>query len=400
MAKVMVIGAGAVGNVVVHKLLECPGVFDGVLLASRTIQKCERIAARAPGPVEIAEIDADDASAVSRLIRESRSELVINVALPYQDLTVMDACLDAGVHYLDTANYEPPDVARFEYKWQWAYRDAFRQRGLTGVLGCGFDPGMTNAYCAYAQKHLFDRIDTVDIIDCNDGNHGRPFATNFNPEVNIREVTAPGRYYEDGRWHVIDALSQSALFDFPGVGPRRAWLMYHEELESLAVHIPGVKRLRFWMTFSERYLTYLNVLSDLGLTRIDPVDYDGHPVVPLKLLKRLLPDPAVLGESYTGRTSIACLIRGIRDGEDREVTLYNNCDHEACYKEVGSQAISYTTGVPAVAGAVMLMTGIWRIPGVFNIEEFDPDPFLEQASRLGLPWHLAESATHLRAAEA
>jgi saccharopine dehydrogenase (NAD+, L-lysine-forming) len=389
MAKALVVGAGAVGNVVVHKLIQRSNIFDGVLLASRTIEKCERIAARVSESIEIAQVDADDAPKLARLIRESHSQLVINAALPYQDLSIMEACLDAGVHYIDTANYETPEVARFEYRLQWGYHDAFHVRGITAVLGCGFDPGMTNAYCAYAQKHLFDRIDTVDIIDCNDGSHGRPFATNFNPEVNIREVTAPGRYYEDGEWHVTKPLSQSALFDFPGVGVRRAYLMYHEELESLARFLPGVRRLRFWMTFSDRYLTYLNVLQDLGLTRIDPVDYDGHPVVPLKLLKQLLPDPASLAEAYTGRTSIACLIRGVRGGVEREHILYNNCDHAACYKEVGSQAISYTTGVPAVAGAVMLMTGKWAQPGVFNVEQLDPDPFLLEASNLGLPWYLA-----------
>ena len=390
MAGVLIIGAGAVGNVVTHKLLQCPDTVDRVMLASRNISKCDRIATRVARAIAVAEVDADDARQVASLIRDFRPDLVINVALPYQDLAIMEGCLAGGVHYLDTANYEPPDVAHFEYKEQWAYDARYRERGITAILGCGFDPGMTNAYCAHAQKHLLDDIHSVDIVDCNDGNHGRPFATNFNPEVNIREVTAPVRYYDDGEWHSTAALSKSAVFDFPGVGPRRAYLMYHEELESLARYIPGVRRLRFWMTFSERYLTCLNVLRDLGLTRIDEVDYEGHPVVPLKFLKKLLPDPATLGESYTGMTSIACIIRGVKNGKRRQFIVSNQCDHAACYREVGSQAISYTTGVPAAAGAIMVLRGYWHAPGVHNIEQLDPDPFLAETRRLGLVTNVAE----------
>jgi saccharopine dehydrogenase (NAD+, L-lysine forming) len=311
------------------------------------------------------------------------------VALPYQDLAIMDACLETGVDYLDTANYEPQDEAKFEYKWQWAYRDKFRQSNLMALLGSGFDPGVTNVYCAYAQKHLFDEIHYVDIVDCNGGDHGKAFATNFNPEINIREVTARGRYWE-GDWKSTDPLSVKQDFDFPGVGIRKMYLMYHEELESLAQNIKGLKRIRFWMTFGEQYLTHLRVLQNVGMTRIDPVIYEGHEVIPLKFLKSVLPDPGSLAENYTGKTSIGCVIEGLKDGKKLRKFIYNICDHAETYKETGSQAVSYTTGVPAMIGAKMMLTGKWKKAGVYNMEEFDPDPFMEDLNKYGLPWQVAD----------
>ncbi|HVV83889.1 MAG TPA: saccharopine dehydrogenase family protein [Kofleriaceae bacterium] len=394
MAKVLIIGAGGVGGVVAHKCAQAKDVFDDVLLVSRTPARCEKLAA------EIAELqgrtirtgglDADDVAATTRLLRHEKPDVVINVALPYQDLPIMDACLDAGVDYLDTANYEPPDVAKFEYSWQWAYRDRYRDAGRMALLGSGFDPGVTNVYCAYAQKHLFDTIRTIDILDCNGGSHGKAFATNFNPEINIREITARGRYWEKGAWKETDPLSVSAMFDYPGVGERRSFLLYHEELESLAQNIRGLERIRFWMTFGEPYLKHLEVLGNVGMTRIDEVDYGGHKVVPIKFLKALLPDPASLAPGYTGKTSIGCLVAGEKDGKPRKVFIYNVCDHAETYREVRAQAVSYTTGVPAVTGAVMMVTGRWKRAGVHNMEELDPDPFLEDVARRGLPWHVEE----------
>ena len=390
MSRVLIIGAGGVGRVVTHKCAQVPEVFEEICLASRHREKCDRLAAELPRPIQTAAVDADRVPEVVALIRDFRPDLLIHVALPYQDLALMDACLETGVDYVDTANYEPPDTARFEYQWQWAYQDRFRQAGLTALLGSGFDPGVTNVFCAHAQKHLFDTIETIDILDCNDGDHGYPFATNFNPEINIREVTAKGRYWEAGEWHETDPLSVSREFDFPGVGPRKAYLMYHEEIESLCQNIPGVKRIRFWMTFSDRYLTHLRVLQNVGLTRIDPVDYEGHPIVPLQFLKRLLPDPASLGPRTKGKTSIGCLIAGQKDGRPRRVFIYNLCDHEACFKETGAQAVSYTTGVPAMVGAKQVATGVWKQPGVFNLEQLDPDPFLADLNQYGLPWRVEE----------
>jgi saccharopine dehydrogenase (NAD+, L-lysine-forming) len=392
MNRVLVVGAGGVGNVIVHKCLQSPDVFSDVMLASRTLDKCERIRDRLTRPIRTAQVDADNSSEVAELIREFRPAIVMNAALPYQDLSIMEACLDEGTNYLDTANYEPPDVARFEYKWQWDFHERYRSRGIMALLGCGFDPGVTNIYCAYTRKRLFDRIEFIDIFDCNGGDHGRPFATNFNPEINIREVTAKGRYWEDGRWVETDALSVTRDFDFPGVGVRKAFLMYHEELESLIKHFPEIKRIRFWMTFSEKYLMYLRVLQDLGLTRIDSIKYEGHEIAPLKFLKTLLPDPATLGESYTGRTSIGVLVEGTARGRRRRVFIYNVCDHQECYRETGSQAVSYTTGVAAVCGAKLTLQGRWRGEGVFNVEEFDPDPFMADVAPLGLPWHIEERA--------
>jgi len=393
-SQVLIVGAGGVGGVVAHKCAQVPAVFERILLASRTLARCARIRddvrALQGREIEIAQFDADDVDQTVRLLERERPDLLINVALPYQDLPLMDACLRAGVDYLDTANYEPPDVAKFEYKWQWAYRERYREAGRMALLGAGFDPGVTNVFCAYAQKHLFDEIHTVDILDCNGGDHGHPFATNFNPEINIREITQPGRYWENGEWREIPAMSMSMDFDYPGVGVRRSYLLYHEELESLTQNIRGLRRIRFWMTFSENYLTHLRVLQNVGMTRIDPVEFQGQKIVPIQFLKALLPDPASLGVNYKGKTSIGCLIEGRKDGQPRRVFLYNICDHAECWKEVRAQAVSYTTGVPAVVAAQMILSGRWRESGVWNIEQLDPDPFLDELSRRGLPWHVQE----------
>jgi saccharopine dehydrogenase (NAD+, L-lysine-forming) len=336
------------------------------------------------------QVDADNVAQTVALIKRVRPKLLINVALPYQDLPLMDACLEAGVDYLDTANYEPPDEAKFEYKWQWAYQGRYETAGIMALLGCGFDPGVTNIFCAYAQKKLLDEIDYVDILDCNAGDHGRPFATNFNPEINIREITQRGRYWENGKWVQIDPMSQSCTFDFPEVGERKAYLLYHEELESLAKNIKGLKRIRFWMTFGDEYLTHLRVLQNVGMTSIEPVLFEGREIVPIKFLKALLPDPSTLGETYTGKTSIGCLIEGRKDGKARKVFIYNVCDHQEAWREVRAQAVSYTTGVPAMVGAKMMLTGKWRGAGVFNTEQLDPEPFLEELAMRGLPWHVKE----------
>jgi saccharopine dehydrogenase (NAD+, L-lysine-forming) len=394
MSKVLIIGAGGVGNVVVHKCAQVPEVFSEILLASRTLERCDKIAADVADMqkrrVQTARVDADDVEQLRKLIREYGPKLVINVALPYQDLPIMDACLAEKVDYLDTANYEPRDVAKFEYKWQWAYQDRYRDAGVMALLGSGFDPGVTNVFCSYAQKHLFDEIETVDILDCNGGSHGHAFATNFNPEINIREITQRGRYWEAGEWRETDPLSVKMDYDFPGVGVRKAYLLYHEELESLVRNIKGLRRIRFWMTFGEEYLTHLRVLTNVGMTRIDPVDYKGQKVVPIEFLKALLPDPSTLGAGYTGKTSIGCEIVGKKDGKPRKVFIYNICDHAECWKEVHAQAVSYTTGVPAMIGAKMLLTGQWRGQGVFNIEQLDPDPFMQALNQHGLPWEIRE----------
>ncbi len=396
MAKVLIIGAGGVGNVVVHKCAQVPDVFEQITLASRTLSRCEAIAAdvkqRLGRDIAVAQVDADDAQQTAELIRREKPDLVLNVALPYQDLPIMDACLATGVDYLDTANYEPPDEAKFEYHWQWAYQDRYREAGITALLGSGFDPGVTNVFCAYAAKHWFDEIHTIDIVDCNAGDHGYPFATNFNPEINIREVTQPGRYWE-GDWKQIEPMSVHRDFDFPEVGTRRMYLLYHEEEESLVRHLgpKGLKRIRFWMTFGEEYLTHLRVLQNVGMTRIDEVDFNGTKIVPIQFLKELLPDPASLGEGYTGKTSIGCVIQGIKDGKPLRKFIYNVCDHAVCNDETGAQAVSYTTGVPAMIGAKMLLEKTWQGPGVYNIEQFDPDPFMEDLKRYGLPWHVTEA---------
>lgn len=394
MSKVVIIGAGGVGGVVAHKCAQAKDVFTDILLASRTVSRCDKIAAEVAAlqgrTIRTAALDADDVAATTALLERERPAVVVNVALPYQDLSIMEACLNAGVPYLDTANYEPPDVAKFEYKWQWAYRERFEKAGLIAVLGSGFDPGVTNMYCAHAQKHLFDTIKYVDIVDCNGGSHGKAFATNFNPEINIREITARGRYWERGEWKETDPLSVARMFDYPGVGERKSFLLYHEELESLALNLRGLERIRFWMTFGEAYLKHLEVLGNVGMTRIDPVEFDGRPVVPIKFLKALLPDPASLAPGYTGKTSIGCLIEGEQGGKRRKVFIYNICDHAETYKEVRAQAVSYTTGVPAVSGAVMIATGVWKQPGVWNMEQLDPDGFLADVAARGLPWHVEE----------
>jgi saccharopine dehydrogenase (NAD+, L-lysine-forming) len=394
MAKVLIIGAGGVGSVVTHKCAQVPEVFSEIMLASRTLSRCEKIrdqVAELRGrDIEIAQLDADNPSETAALIRSFEPSVVINVALPYQDLAIMDACLETGVDYLDTANYEPPDEAKFEYSWQWAYQDRFAEAGLMALLGSGFDPGVTNVYCAYAQKELFDEIRTIDILDCNAGDHGHAFATNFNPEINIREITQPGRYWENGEWREIEPMSVSMTFDFPEVGPRKAYVLYHEELESLVENIPGLERIRFWMTFGDEYLTHLRVLENVGMTGIEPVEFQGQQIVPIQFLKQLLPDPASLAPGYTGKTCIGCLIEGTKEGKRRKVFIYNVCDHAETYREVRSQAISYTTGVPAMIGAKMMLTNTWRGAGVFNMEQLDPQPFMNDLNHYGLPWHILE----------
>lgn len=394
MGNVLIVGAGGVGRVVAHKCAQVPEVFEKITLASRTVSKCDEIAAsikeKTGRTIDTAAVDADDVPQMVALIKKIKPDLVLNVALPYQDLPIMDACLEAGVDYLDTANYEPKDEAKFEYKWQWAYQDKFKQAGLMALLGSGFDPGVTNVFCAYAQQELFDEIHYIDILDCNAGDHGHPFATNFNPEINIREITQKGKYWENGQWIEIEPMSQTWDFDYPEVGVRKSFLLYHEEEESLVQNIKGLKRIRFWMTFGQEYLTHLRVMQNIGITRIDPVDYNGTPVIPIEFLRRLLPDPASLAKGYTGKTSIGTLIEGIKDGKPKKVFIYNVCDHAECNKEVGAQAVSYTTGVPAMIGAMMMMTKTWHQPGVWNMEQNNPIPFMEKLNIHGLPWHIQE----------
>jgi len=389
MAKVLIIGAGGVGSVVAHKCAMNSAVFTDIMLASRTKSKCDRIASEIQEmhgvTIQTAQVDADVVPELVTLIRSVNPVLVINVALPYQDLPIMDACLEAGVHYMDTANYEPKDVAKFEYSWQWAYKERFEQAGLMALLGCGFDPGATQVFTAYANKHHFDRMDYLDIVDCNAGNHGKAFATNFNPEINIREITQPGRYWENGEWVEIPAMSIHKPIEYPEIGPRESYVLYHEELESLVKNFPTLKRARFWMTFGQAYLTHLEVLQNVGMTRIDSVKFQGMDIIPLEFLKAVLPAPDSLGENYTGQTSIGCQIKGIKDGADRTYFIWNNCDHAETYKEVRGQAVSYTTGVPAMIGAMLMLTGVWMKPGVWNCEELDPDPFIEQMNKQGLP---------------
>ena len=395
MAHVLIIGAGGVGSVVTHKCAQVGDVFSKISLASRTLEKCEAIAAevvkRTGVSVATYALDADIVADTVALIKSIQPDLVLNVALPYQDLPLMDACLEAGVDYLDTANYEPPDEAKFEYKWQWAYKERFEAAGLMALLGSGFDPGVTNVFCAWAQKHHFDEIHELDIIDCNAGDHGQHFATNFNPEINIREITQRGRYWEHGERVETDPLSWSMSYDFPeGIGPKKCFLMYHEELESLVMNLKGLKRARFWMTFSDQYLTHLRVLENIGMTRIDPVEYQGTSIVPLQFLKAVLPEPASLGPLTKGKTCIGCVMKGIQDGKEKKLYVYNICRHEDAYSEVGSQAISYTTGVPAMIGAMMILTGKWKNSGVYHMEQFDPDPFMDALNEHGLPWTAVE----------
>jgi len=385
---VLIIGAGGVGAVVAHKCASVPSVFKNIMLASRTRSKCDKIAAQVGGGrIQTAQVDADDVEQLVELIASFQPEMLINVALPYQDLSIMEACLRTKTHYLDTANYEPRDVAKFEYHWQWAYHDRFRDAGLMALLGCGFDPGVSGIFTAHALKHHFDEIHYLDIVDCNAGNHGKAFATNFNPEINIREITQRGKYWEEGKWIEVDPLSVRRDISYPEIGPKPSYLLYHEELESLVRNIPGLRRARFWMTFSEQYITHLRVLENVGMTGIKPVRFQGMDVVPLEFLKAVLPEPSSLGEGYTGQTSIGCQIRGVRDGKPLNYYVWNNCDHAEVYREIGAQAVSYTTGVPAMIGAMMMMTKTWKGQGVFNVEEFDPDPFMAQLPRYGLPWH-------------
>lgn len=388
MGKVLIIGAGGVGTVVTFKCAENKEVFSEILLASRTKSKCDAIAAAIGGDrVKTAQVDADNVPELVALINSFKPDLVINVALPYQDLHIMDACLETNVSYLDTANYEPLDEAKFEYSWQWAYQERFKEKGLTAILGCGFDPGVTNIFTAYAAKHHFDEIHELDIIDCNAGDHGKAFATNFNPEINIREVTQKGRYWENGAWVTTEPHEIHKPINYPEIGPKESYVIYHEELESLVKNFPTLRRARFWMTFGQEYLTHLRVIQNIGMASIEPIMYNGVEIVPIQFLKATLPNPGDLGENYTGWTSIGCRIKGIKDGKEATYYVYNNCSHEVAYKETGTQGVSYTTGVPTMIGAMMFLTGKWKGAGVFNVEEFNPDPFMEELNKWGLPWH-------------
>ena len=400
MGKVLIIGAGGVGTVVAHKCAQNPDVFEQIVIASRTKSKCDAVAKAIGKPnITTDQVDADSVPQLVELFKRHRPDIVINVALPYQDLTIMDACLECGVNYLDTANYEPRDEAHFEYSWQWAYRERFEEAGLTAILGCGFDPGVTSIYTAYAAKHHFKEMHYLDIVDCNAGNHHKAFATNFNPEINIREITQKGLYWEDGKWVETEPLEIHKTLNYPEIGPKESYLLHHEEIESLVINFPTIKRARFWMTFGQQYLTYLDCIQNLGMSRIDEIEYAAPladdpsktvkvKIVPLQFLKAVLPNPQDLGANYDGQTSIGCRIRGIgNDGKELTYYVYNNCSHEAAYKETGMQGVSYTTGVPAMIGAMMFLTGKWVKPGVHNVEEFDPDPFMEQLNTKGLPWH-------------
>ncbi|MDO5309096.1 MAG: saccharopine dehydrogenase family protein [Planctomycetia bacterium] len=393
MNRVLIIGAGGVGRVVLNKCAQHPEIFEDVVFASRTVSKCEKIVSEIksfPKPITTEQVDADDVDQLVRLFEKYQPKLVINVALPYQDLTIMEACLKTGVNYLDTANYEHPDIPKFCYAPQWAMHERFKEAGLTALLGCGFDPGMTNIYVAYARKNLFDRIDTVDIIDCNAGDHGYPFATNFNPEINIREVTAKGRYYQQGEWIETEPMEVMRVFDFPeGIGAKDMYLLYHEEMESLTKHFPEIKRMRFWMTFGQSYLMHLRALQNVGMTSVEPILYQGQEIIPLQFLKAVLPDPASLGPRTVGKTCIGIWVDGVKNEQRQFTYIYNICDHQESYRETGAQAVSYTTGVPAALGAKMLMTGQWSGHGVFNVEEFDPDPFMKEIGSWGLPWVVA-----------
>lgn len=389
MGKALIIGAGGVASVAVHKCCQNSEVFEEICIASRTKSKCDALKEKLDGgktKITTAQVDADSVEELVALIQKEKPDVVLNLALPYQDLTIMDACLETKTNYVDTANYEPLDTAKFEYKWQWAYREKFEKAGITALLGSGFDPGVTGVFSAYALKHEFDEINYIDILDCNAGDHGYPFATNFNPEINIREVSAKGSYWEDGKWIETEPMEIKRVYDFPEVGKKDMYLLHHEELESLGINIPGIKRIRFFMTFGESYLTHLKCLENVGMTSIEPIEYEGKQIVPLQFLKAVLPDPASLGPRTVGKTNIGCIFQGKKDGKDKVYYLYNVCDHQECYKEVGSQAISYTTGVPAMIGAMMLMNGTWNKPGVYNIEEFDPDPFMDALNQFGLPW--------------
>ena len=389
MAKALIIGAGGVASVAVHKCVQNSEVFEEICIASRTKSKCDALKEKLDGQgckISTAKVDANNVEELIALIEDFNPDIVINLALPYQDLTIMDACLATKTHYLDTANYEPEDTAKFEYKWQWEYREKFEKAGITAILGSGFDPGVTGVFSAYAQKHYFDEIHQIDILDCNAGDHGYPFATNFNPEINIREVSAKGSYWEDGHWVETEPMEIKKVYDFPQVGPRDIYLLHHEEIESLALNIKGIQRIRFFMTFGQSYLTHLKCLENVGMTSIEPIMFEGKEIIPLQFLKAVLPDPASLGPRTKGKTNIGCIYQGVKDGKPVNYYVYNVCDHEECYKEVGSQAVSYTTGVPAMIGAMLVVNGTWNKPGVHNVEELDPDAFMEALNQWGLPW--------------
>ena len=389
----MIIGAGSVGRVAAFKCAGNAEVFGKIVLASRRRSRCDEIAGavkhRLTVDIQTEQVDANHVGQLTVLFKKHRPDIVINLALPYQDLSIMKACLECRAHYLDTANYEPPEKAKFEYKWQWDYQDRFKEAGLMALLGCGFDPGVTNAFTKRAADCHFDEIHYLDIVDCNAGEHGKAFATNFNPEINIREIMQKGKYWENGRWVYFEPFEISKTFTYPKIGRRNSYLIYHEELESLVKNFPTLKRARFWMTFSKEYLTYLNVISNIGMTGIEPIIFEGKKIVPLQFLKAVLPDPGKLGENYKGKTSIGCRIRGIKEGKEKTYYTWNNCSHEAAFKETGAQAVSYTAGVPAMAGAYMMLTGRWKGSGVFNVEEFDSAPFLKKLENSGLPWHEA-----------
>ena len=414
MSRVMIIGCGGVASVAIHKCCQNSEIFDEIMIASRTLSKCDALKEKLQGTtktkITTAKVDADDVSQLTELISSYKPDAVLNLALPYQDLTIMDACLECKVPYIDTANYEAEDTndpewrkiyekrceelgfsAYFDYSWQWAYKERFEEAGITGLLGTGFDPGVTSVFTAYAKKHYFDEIHTIDILDCNGGDHGYPFATNFNPEINLREVSAPGSYWEDGHWVEVPAMSIKREYDFPEVGMKDMYLLHHEEIESLAKNIPGVKRIRFFMTFGQSYLTHMKCLENVGMLSTAPVEFQGQKIVPIQFLKELLPDPATLGPRTVGKTNIGCIFTGIKDGKERSIFIYNVCDHQECYKEVESQAISYTTGVPAMIGTMMVVNGNWNRPGVFTVEEFDPDPYMEALNKWGLPWNVVEN---------
>lgn len=395
MSRAMIIGAGGVAGVVINKCCQNSDVFTEIMIASRTKAKCdafkEKLQPTTKTVITTAQVDADNVEELTTLIKSYNPEIVINVALPYQDLHIMDACLAAGVNYLDTANYEPEDTAKFEYSWQWAYRERFEKAGLTAILGCGFDPGVTGVFSAYAMKHQFDEINYIDILDCNGGDHGYPFATNFNPEVNLREVSAPGSYWEDGHWIEIPAMSIHREYDFPQVGRKDMYLLHHEEIEALARNLPEVKRIRFFMTFGQSYLTHMKCLENVGMLSTTPVEFNGQQIVPIQFLKTLLPDPASLGPRTVGKTNIGCIITGVKDGKEKTIYIYNVCDHQECYKELGCQAVAYTTGVPAMIGAAMVLSGQWSKKGVYTTDEFDPDPYMQMLNEYGLPWVVEEN---------
>lgn len=395
MSCVLQIGAGGVGGVVAHKLAQNRDTFSQIILASRNIDKCHAIAKsireKNLGDIICDSVDADNLDEIIKIIEKYKPKLVINVALPYQDLTIMEACLRTKTHYLDTANYEHPDTAKFEYKEQWAYHDRFKEAGIIGLLGSGFDPGVTNVFCAYAQKHYFDSIRTIDILDCNAGDHGYPFATNFNPEINLREVSANGRYWENGKWIETKPLEIMQTWAYPEIGEKDSYLLYHEELESLAKNIPSLQRIRFFMTFSQNYITHMKCLENVGMLGIKEVVHEGQKIIPIQFLKTLLPDPATLAGRTIGKTNIGCYIIGSQNSKDKTLYIYNICDHQEAYKEVNAQAISYTTGVPAMIGAKLIINGTWsKSPGVWNLEQLDPDPFMAELNTQGLPWQVIE----------